>query len=198
MQCLRSAWTILMSTQAYQVLCHTSKRRRSVAKLEAMIREAIARGARKQVRGVVTPLRRELLRLRKKVRELHATVTTLRRDAVGWKRLLAAAPAIPQVSEEDAKAARLSPRRIENLRRRLGLSQMALARLVGVSAAAVAHWVAGDSMPTGQHRMTLVALRRVGKREVKKLLARRVKETASRRPRTRKRRPKMLHRKRKK
>jgi DNA-binding transcriptional regulator YiaG len=158
-----------------------------VAKLETVIKEAIARGARRQVRVVVTPLRRELLRLRKKVRELHATVTTLRRDAVGWKRLLAAAPAIPQVSEEDAKAARLSPRLIESVRRRLGLSQMALARLVGVSAAAVAHWVAGDSMPTGQHRMTLVALRRVGKREVKELLARRVKETASRRPRTRKR-----------
>jgi DNA-binding transcriptional regulator YiaG len=159
-----------------------------VAKLEAMIKEAIARGARRQVRGVVTPLRREFLRLRKKVGELHATVTTLRRNAVGWKRLLAAAPAIPHVSEEDAKAARLSPRLIESVRRRLGLSQMALARLVGVSRAAVAHWEAEDSMPTGQNRMTLVALRRVGKREVKELLARRVKETASRVPRTRKRR----------
>src|ERR1700687_5039507 len=91
-----------------------------------------------------------------------------------------AAPAIPQVSEEDAKAARLSPRLIESLRRRLGLSQMALARLVGVSAPAVAHWEAGDSMPAGQNRVNLVALRRVGKREVKELLARRVKETASR------------------
>jgi len=96
-------------------------------------------------------------------------------------------PAIPQVSEEEAKAARLSLRLIESLRRRLGLSQTALARLVGVSAAAVAHWVAGDSMPTGQNRMTLVALRRVGKRELKELFARRVKETTSRKRRTRKR-----------
>jgi DNA-binding transcriptional regulator YiaG len=114
-------------------------------------------------------------------------LTVLRRDAVSWKRHMAASLAIPQVSEEDAKAARLSPRLIQSLRKRLGLSQTALARLVGVSAPAVAHWVAGDSMPTGQNRITLVALRRVGKREVKELLARRVKETASRRPRTRKR-----------
>jgi hypothetical protein len=64
---------------------------------------------------------------------------------------------------------------------------MALARLVGVSAPAVAHWEAGDSMPTGQNRVNLVALRRVGKREAKELLARRVKETASRKRRTRKR-----------
>ncbi len=158
-----------------------------MAKLETVIKEAIARGARRQVRVVVTPLRREVVRLRKKVTDLHATVMTLRRSANGWKRLMEAAPAIPQISEEDAKAARLSPRLIESLRRRLGLSQTALARLVGVSATAVAHWVAGDSMPTGQNRMTLVALRRVGKREVKELFARRVKETASRKHRTRKR-----------
>jgi DNA-binding transcriptional regulator YiaG len=106
---------------------------------------------------------------------------------VGWERLIEAAPAIPHVSEEDAKAARFSPRLIASLRRRLGLSQMALARLVGVSATAVAHWVAGDSTPTGKNRMSLVALRRVGKREVKELLTRRVKETASRKRRTRKR-----------
>src|SRR5712691_8613707 len=152
-----------------------------------MIKAAIARGARRQVRVVVTPLRREVVRLRRKVGELHGMVTMLRRSANGWKRLMEAAPAIPQVSEEDAKAARLSPRLIESLRRRLGVSQMALARLVGVSAAAVAHWVAGDSMPTGQNRMTLVALRGVGERELKELFARRVKETTSRKRRTRKR-----------
>ena len=113
-------------------------------------------------------------------------MTTLRRNAVGWKRFMEAAPAIPQVSEEDAKAARLSPRLIESLRRRLGLSRTTLARLVGVSSTAVAHWVAGDLIPTGQNRMTLVALRRVGKQEVKELFARRIKQTASRERRTRK------------
>ena len=158
-----------------------------MAKLETVIKEAIARGARRQVRVVVTPLRREVVRLRKKVTDLHATVTTLRRSANGWKRLMEAAPAIPPVSEEDAKAARLSPRLIGSLRRRLGLSQVALARLVGVSAPAVAHWEAGESTPTGQNRMNVVALRRVGKREVKELLTRRVKETASRLTRIRKR-----------
>jgi DNA-binding transcriptional regulator YiaG len=139
---------------------------------------------------VVTPLRREVNRLRRKVGELQGTLATLRRSANGWKRLMEAAPAIPQVSEEDAKAARLSPRLIESLRRRLGLSQIALARAVGVSAPAVAHWEAGASTPTGQNRVHLVALRKLGKREVKELLARRAKETTSRRPRTRKRRGK--------
>jgi DNA-binding transcriptional regulator YiaG len=91
------------------------------------------------------------------------------------------------MSRQAVRRHSLGSRLIESLRQRLGLSQTALARLVGMSATAVAHWVAGDSMPTGQHRMTLVALRRVGKREVKELLARRVKEAASRTRRTCKR-----------
>jgi DNA-binding transcriptional regulator YiaG len=158
-----------------------------VAMLEKVMKEAIARGARRQIRVTVMPLRREVVRLRKKMKDLQASVLILRRGANGWRRFIQAAPAIPQVSEEDAKAARLSPRLIETLRKRLGLSQTALARLVGVSAPAVAHWEAGDSMPAGKNRANLVALRKVGKREVKELLARRLKEKASGRRRTRKR-----------
>jgi transcriptional regulator with XRE-family HTH domain len=71
---------------------------------------------------------------------------------------------------------------------------MALARLMGVSAPAVAHWEAGESTPTGKNRVNLVALRKVGKREVRELLARRVKETASRASHSRKRPPKKLRR----
>jgi DNA-binding transcriptional regulator YiaG len=167
-----------------------AQRRREVAKLETVIREAIARGARRQVRVLVLPVRREVLRLRRRVGELQDTLTTLRRSAAGWRRLMEAAPRIPPVSEEEAKAARLSPRLVQSLRKRLDLSQMALARLAGVSASAVAHWEAGESTPTGQNRVTLVALRKMGKREVKELLARQVKETASRASHGRKRRPK--------
>ena len=159
-----------------------------MAHLEAAIKETIARGARRQVRLVLTPLRRELLRLRRKVTDLQATVATLRRNAVGWKRFMETSPAIPQLSEEDAKTARLSPRLIVALRRRLGLSQAALAGLLGVSAPAVAHWEAGNSMPAGKNRVNLVALRKVGKREVKELLARRARQTTPRRHRSQKRR----------
>jgi DNA-binding transcriptional regulator YiaG len=159
-----------------------------LAKLETVMREAITRGARRQVRMVVTPLRREVVRLRRKVAELHGTVTTLRRSAASWKRVMDASPLTPPVSEEEAKAARLSAGLIESLRKRLDLSQIGLARLVGVSGTAVAHWEAGASTPSGRNRMNLVALRKLGKREVKELLGRRAKETAARTARTRKRR----------
>ncbi len=160
-----------------------------MAKLESVIRESIARGARRQIRLAVTPLRREVVRLRRNVADLRRALRTLHQSAAGWKRIIEAAPPVPPVSEAEAKAARLSPRLVQSLRKRLGLSQMALARLVGVSAPAVAHWEAGASTPTGQNRGTLVALRKVGKREVKQLLARRVKETGARASRAKRRRP---------
>ena len=158
-----------------------------MAKLDAVIKESIARGARRQIRVAVMPLRREVVRLRRRVAELQGALTTLRRSAAGWKRIMEAAPPVPPVSEEEAKSARLSPRLIQSLRKRLGLSQTAVARLVGVSAPAVAHWEAGNSTPTGQNRAAVVGLRKVGKRDVKELLARQGKETARRKSPTRKR-----------
>ena len=154
-----------------------------MAKLELAIKDAIARGARRQVRHVALPLRREIVRLRGKVADAQTLLTSLRRSALIWERRMNGGPPVPTVSQDEAKAARLSPRLVQSLRKRLGLSQMALARLVGVSAPAVAHWEAGNATPGGQNRAALVGLRKVGKREAKELLARRVKQTESRRAR---------------
>ena len=66
----------------------TAGRRGSVAKLEAAMQEAIARGARRQVRVVVRPLRREVTRLRLKTMELGRALATRRRSAVEASRWL--------------------------------------------------------------------------------------------------------------
>ena len=144
-----------------------------MAKLETVMKEAIARGARRQLRAFVVPMRREVLRLRRKLMELQGTVGTLRRSALGWDRMMKSAPPVPHVPEDQARAARLSPRLVKSLRRRLGLSQIGLARLVGVSAPAVAHWEGGKTAPKGQNRATLIGLRKVGRREAKALLEQR-------------------------
>lgn len=140
-------------------------------KIEAAIREAIARGARRQVRQVTTPLRREVRRLRGLVAQLRGEVATLRNVAAQWQRTAGAQAWRPQVSEAEAKAARLTPRLIRKLRERLGLTKAALARLAGVSAASVALWERGRATPTGENRRALVALRRLGRREVRRALA---------------------------
>jgi DNA-binding transcriptional regulator YiaG len=142
-----------------------------LAKIEMAIRDAIARGARKHVRSAATPLRRDVRRLRQAVRELRAQLVALREVAARWKESHAGRGWAPAVSEEEARAARLSPTLIRKLRHRLALSQAAVARLVGVSAAAVVQWEQGRAAPGGKNRAALVGLRRLGRRQAKRLLA---------------------------
>ena len=142
-----------------------------MAKIEMAIKDAIARGARKHIRSVATPLRRDVRRLRQAVRELRTQVAALREMAARWAESPAARGWQPAVSEDEARAARLSPGLIRKLRNRLALSQAAVARLVGVSPAAVVQWEQGRATPAGKNRAALVGLRRLGRRQAKRLLA---------------------------
>jgi transcriptional regulator with XRE-family HTH domain len=52
----------------------------------------------------------------------------------------------------------LEPRKLSDIRHRLGLSQEQMARLLGVSFASVNRWEAGHSSPTGPTRDLYFAL----------------------------------------
>jgi len=75
---------------------------------------------------------------------------------------------------EEVKAARISSGLIKRLRKRLGITQGELAALVGVSTSAVGSWEYGKAKPEGHNREALVALRKLGKREVRGILAAKV------------------------
>jgi len=156
-----------------------------VAKIELAIKDAIHRGARRQLRLVTVPLRREVRRLRRMVSGLRRDVAALKDVASTWERAARATPWTAQVSEEAVKAARLSAGLIKKLRTRLGLSQAALARLAGVSPGAVVHWERGGVVPSGERRRALVGLRKLGRREVKRLLATMPAGEGARKPRRR-------------
>ena len=65
----------------------------------------------------------------------------------------------------------LTAPRIRNLRKKLGLSQRELGALTGASLSAVVVWETGKFRPQGEKKAALVALKRLRKREVRKLLA---------------------------
>ena len=140
--------------------------------IEAAIKDAIDRRARQHIRQVATPLRREVRRLRQLVAGFRKDLAALKATAVQWERLAGKTPWTATVSDEAATAARLSARLIRTLRTRLGLSQAALGRLVGVTGAAVIAWERGRAKPSGDRRKAVVALRGLGRREVKRLLDR--------------------------
>jgi DNA-binding transcriptional regulator YiaG len=82
-----------------------------------------------------------------------------------------------EAAPEEVKAARLSPGLIKKLRKRLGLTQGELAKIVGVSTTAVGFWEYGKAKPEGRNREALVALRKLGRREVRGILAAKVAES---------------------
>jgi DNA-binding transcriptional regulator YiaG len=59
---------------------------------------------------------------------------------------------------------------IRRLRHRLGITQMQLSHLLGVARGTVALWETDKIRPTGKNRAALVGLRRVGRRDVAKML----------------------------
>jgi DNA-binding transcriptional regulator YiaG len=141
-----------------------------VAKIEAAIKDAIMRGARRQVREAATPLRRDLRRIRRALVALRTDLAGLRDIAADWRRVSGGTPWQPEVSDSELRSARMSSGLIVKLRARLRLTQSELARLVGVSAGAITQWESGRASPAGPNRRRLVALRKLGRRDVRRLL----------------------------
>jgi DNA-binding transcriptional regulator YiaG len=152
-------------------------RRCPMGKMEQTLRFEITRLAKKQVRATCLPLARDVRRLKRAVSALRKTVTVLARLGAEWQVQRTAERAKMQAAPEEVKAARLSPGLIRKLRRRLGITQGELATLVGVSHSAVGAWEYGKAKPEGRNREALVALRKLGRREVRGILATKVAES---------------------
>ena len=80
------------------------------------------------------------------------------------KRVVAAAP------KELAKGARFSPHGVRAHRKKVGLSAAEYARLVGVHAMSIYGWEQGKQRPRAEQLASLVATRRLGKREAERRL----------------------------
>ncbi|MFC1806013.1 helix-turn-helix domain-containing protein [Planctomycetota bacterium] len=79
---------------------------------------------------------------------------------------------LPKLKADPAEVekARLSPGLIKKLRKRLAISQAELAELIDVSTTTVAFWEQGRNRPTEESKAAIVALRKLGRRDVKRML----------------------------
>jgi DNA-binding transcriptional regulator YiaG len=137
----------------------------------AILRTEITRLARRSIRPLYVPIKKDVAALKHAMAEQKRLVARLAKDNA---RLVAdlntrlAAP--PTASEDEVKHARLSPRLVKSQRARLGLSRDAFAKLVGVSGGAVLAWEGGRSKPRAAAKAALVAIRKLGKREAQRRL----------------------------
>ena len=144
-----------------------------MAKLESIIKSEITRLAKHEVRLVFRPLRKEVWGLKLKLSNLIKSFTVLDRFAREISKAKSTEPKL-EASPEVVKASRLTPERIAGLRKKLGLSQRELGVLVGATTGAVLSWEKGKFRPQGEKKAALVALRKVRKRDVRKMLEEKV------------------------
>ena len=135
----------------------------------ALLKSEISRLAHREIRQAIASLkktsathRRDLAALKRNVAALEKKSKALAKSAV------APAGAAPAPSLEGS--ARFQARGLRSLRKRLGLSQVQLGKLAGVSGLTVYNWEAGKSTPRKQGLAAIVELRGMGKRAVQERL----------------------------
>jgi DNA-binding transcriptional regulator YiaG len=141
-----------------------------MGKLEATIKTEIMRLAKREMRKVSVPLKRDVRSLRVTVSQLRKAVLPLERFAANRQKELAKREIRLEATPEEVKKSRFSLRLLKALRKRLGITQKELAILVGVTVGAAHQWETGKFTPKPEKKAALAALRKLRRNEVKRLL----------------------------
>jgi len=141
-----------------------------MGKLEGIIKSEIVRLAKREIRKISVPLGKDVRSLKNTLSHLRKTVLVLERFAARQEAELRKRKILLEATPEEVKGSRFSPRLIRSLRKRLGITQKELAILTGVTVGAIHQWESGTFVPRAQKKNVLVALRRLGRREVRELL----------------------------
>ena len=154
--------------------------------IETIIKAEITRLAKKEANQAFSPLAGEVRSMKKKLSDLSKKFAPLEKWTRDKMRQTEEKKAQLKAPADEVKKSRLSPRWIRNLRQKLGLSQNKLAILVGASLGTVAMWEKGNFSPRKDKKAALIALRKLGKREVKKVLEKKKAEIEEKKPKRRK------------
>ncbi len=138
-----------------------------MGKVESMIKSEIVRLAKREVKKMALPLKGEIKSLKGIVSQLRKSLLSLQRvSPIGVKEKKIPA----EVTPAEVKSARFSPRLIRSLRKRLGITQRELALLTGVTVGAIHKWESGKFKPAMEKREIMVRLRKMGRRDVRKMI----------------------------
>ena len=138
--------------------------------IASILKEEIARVARKEVRAqtqglkkAVTQYRSDIAALKRRNKELEQMIRGLRKSG---GRAAAVAPAAEGEGDEGSgRKLRFSAKRFADHRKRLGLSAQAVGLLIGATGQSVYKWEQGKARPRVRHLELIAELRTLGKRE---------------------------------
>ena len=130
-----------------------------------VFKQEVIRLAKHEIKKAITPLLATIRRQRQ-------DIAKLKQENASIKQQIArpAEPVVPGVSDKELKKARFSGKLIRKFRTKLGLSREQFGKLIGVTGYAVIPWESNESRPRTATMKTLVALRKMGKREIKAMV----------------------------
>ena len=140
--------------------------------IAAVLKDEIARIARKEVRAQTEDFKKSSAQYRAHIAALRRRVDELEKQLkrVGKTAARGRAQAPQEDDESTGTRRRFSATRLAAQRRKLGLSAADFAALLGVSGQSVYKWEHGESRPRARQLEAIAALRGIGKREAQERL----------------------------
>ncbi len=136
-----------------------------MSNLVGILKEAMRRLARKEIRAETGKTRQAVAQYRRDIARLKREILSQRKEIGFLKAQEQKRLGQEPVAEEPEEKVRYSARSVRAQRRRLKLSAADYGKLVGVSGLTVYSWEHGKSRPRKAQLTRLVAVRSVGKRE---------------------------------
>jgi DNA-binding transcriptional regulator YiaG len=132
--------------------------------LTSILRDEIARLARRQINAEIVPLKKRWAQQRKTIAALKEECSALRREVATLSRRAEAPSA---ASAEPVGKRRFRADGLRSFRTRLGLSVREVAALLNVSEQTIYNWETSATRPQPSMIEAIAELRALGKREVK-------------------------------
>ena len=137
----------------------------------SILKQEISRVARKEAKSFFKTLPGSMGSLKKTVSEQKKRISVLEAKIAKFEKILAKDSKIALPKPEELEHSRLGAKNIVKLRKKLELTRAEMAKLVGASTNSVFLWENGKATPRAAAKAKIIALRGLGKREIKKLLA---------------------------
>lgn len=132
--------------------------------LGIVLKQEIARIARRELRSHVTAARKASAQHRRHIATLRRHIAALEKK-IATLGARSTEKAVPQSNQEVEARVRFAPKGLKSLRERLGLSAERFGKLIGVSGQSVYNWEHRITTPRSRQLQAIAAVRGIGKRE---------------------------------
>lgn len=138
-----------------------------MANIQKILSEEIRRLAKKEIKSAAEPLRKQVTALKQQIRQQKELITKL---STPPKTGASADTAVKESADEPKVKIRMTSARFKKIRLQLGITQVQMAQLLETSHSSIVNWENGKAKPRLPMCEKIIALGKIGKRELQKRL----------------------------